>query len=229
VKNLLVFAAPGTAGVLTDPGTVAVAAGTFAAFCLVAGGTYFLNDALNVDADRLHPRKCRRPIARGVVGVGLAEALAASLLTAAVAFSLVLTGWRLALAVGATSCFNPSTACGIRNVPVIDLVVVASDFVLRAIAGGVAVGVPTSRWFLIVTSFGSLFLVSGKRNAEHIDLGINGLATGPPSATPPSAPGTVIDVTGLASVYSFDGDRGMIRVSAGTSLGALTRLLLPLG
>jgi decaprenyl-phosphate phosphoribosyltransferase len=171
VKNLLVFAAPGTAGLLTDPGAVAVAAGTFGVFCVAASGSYFLNDALNVDADRLHPTKRRRPVATGAVGLGLAEALGGLLLIVSVALSFALAGWKLALVVAGYVTLQPLYSLWLRNVPVVDLMAVAAGFVLRAIAGGVAVGVPISHWFLLVTSFGSLFLVSGKRSAEHIDLG----------------------------------------------------------
>ena len=171
VKNLLVFAAPGTAGRLSDPRAVAVAAGTFGVFCLAASGSYFLNDALNIDADRLHPTKRRRPVASGEVGLGLAEALGVSLLITSVALALVLAGWKLALVVAGYVALQPLYSLWLRNVAVADMIAVASGFVLRAVAGGVAVGVPISRWFLIVTSFGSLFLVSGKRSAEHLDLG----------------------------------------------------------
>jgi decaprenyl-phosphate phosphoribosyltransferase len=171
VKNLLVFAAPGAAGLLTEPDVVVAAAGAFAVFCLAASGTYFLNDALGVEADRLHPTKRRRPVAAGTVGVGLAEALGGSLLVASVALSLVLADWRLAAVVALYAAIQPLYSLWLRNLPIVDLAAVASGFVLRAIAGGVAVGVPISQWFLIVTSFGSLFLVSGKRTAEHIDLG----------------------------------------------------------
>ncbi len=64
LKNGLVFAAPGTAGLLSDPGVVAVAVAAFGVFCMAAAGTYLVNDALGVDADRLHPTKSRRPVAR---------------------------------------------------------------------------------------------------------------------------------------------------------------------
>ena len=171
LKNMLVFAAPGTAGLLGDPGVVAVAAGAFAVFCLAASGTYFLNDALGVAADRLHPTKSRRPVATGAVDVGLAKVLGVVLLGASVALALALAGWRLAVVVGAYAALQPVYSLWLRNVPIADIGAVASGFVLRAVAGGVAVGVPISHWFLLVTSFGSLFLVSGKRTAEHIDLG----------------------------------------------------------
>lgn len=171
VKNLLVFAAPGMAGLLTDPGAVAVAVGAFAVFCLAASGTYFVNDAMGVAADRMHPTKSRRPIAMGTVDVGLAKVLGALLLMASVVLALALAGWRLALVVGAYAAIQPLYSAWLRSVPIADMAVVTSGFLLRAVAGGVAVGVPVSPWFLIVTSFGSLFLVSGKRTAEHIDLG----------------------------------------------------------
>lgn len=171
VKNVLVFAAPGAAGLLTDPGVVAVAGGAFVVFCLAASGTYFLNDALGVAADRLHPTKCQRPIAIGAVDVGVAKVVGAVLLVSSAVVALALAGWRLALVVGAYAAVQPLYSAWLRSVPIADLAVVASGFVLRAVAGAVAVGVPISRWFLIVTTFGSVFLVSGKRTAEHIDLG----------------------------------------------------------
>ena len=171
LKNMLVFAAPGTAGLLSDPGAVAVTVGAFGVFCLAASGTYFLNDALGVESDRLHPTKSRRPVAAGAVDVSLATVIGALLLLASVAAALALAGWWLALVVGAYAVLQPLYSIWLRNVPIADLAAVACGFVLRAVAGGVAVGVPLSHWFLIVTTSGALFLVSGKRTAEHIDLG----------------------------------------------------------
>ncbi len=171
VKNVLVFTAPGAAGLLTDLDVLLVASGAFAVFCLAASGTYFLNDALDVDADRLHPTKGRRPVAAGELGVGVAKVLGAALLASAVALSLLLAGWRLALVVAAYAALQPLYGLWLRSVPVVDLAVVASGFLLRAVAGGVAVDVPISGWFLIVASAGSLFVVAGKRHAEHLDLG----------------------------------------------------------
>src|SRR3712207_2273664 len=89
LKNVLVFAAPAAAGVLFDPSVLLAEGVAFAAFCLVASGTYLLNDALDVHADRLHPRKQHRPIASGAVPVGTAKAAAAALLAAGVGIGLV--------------------------------------------------------------------------------------------------------------------------------------------
>jgi len=168
---MLVFAAPGAAGLLGDPVAVAGALAAFAVFCVAASGTYLLNDALGADADRLHPVKCHRPVAAGEVDVGLAKVLGVLLLTASVGLALALAGWRLALVVSAYAALQPLYSLWLRSVPGADLAAVASGFVLRAVAGAVAVEVPISHWFLVVTSFGSLFLVSGKRTAEHIELG----------------------------------------------------------
>ena len=170
-KNLLVFAAPGAAGLLTDVDVVVVTAGAFAVFCLAASGTYFLNDAVGVEADRLHPTKRWRPVAAGLVEVRMAKVIGGALLLGSMALAQALAGWRFALVVTVYAALQPLYSAWLREVPVVDLVAVASGFVLRAVAGGVAVGVPISHWFLFVTSFGSLFLVSGKRTAEHIDLG----------------------------------------------------------
>lgn len=170
VKNLLVFAAPGAAGVLTEATALSSAAGAFGAFCLVASGTYLLNDARDAEADRAHPRKRHRPVAAGAVSVPLAVGAGAALLVAgfavAAAVSIGLLGLAaLYVAIGA------AYTLWLKEVAVVDIAVVASGFIIRAVAGGVAAGVPISRWFLIVASFGSLFMVAGKRHGEHLDLG----------------------------------------------------------
>ncbi|MDP9070089.1 MAG: decaprenyl-phosphate phosphoribosyltransferase [Actinomycetota bacterium] len=174
IKNLLVFAAPGAAGALTDGEVMVRAVAAFAVFCVAASGTYFLNDALDVEADRLHPTKQRRPIASGVVPTGPAKAIGVVLLLASVGCALALGGWPLALIIGIYVALQPLYSLWLKNLAVIDLAAVASGFVLRAIAGGVAVNLPISQWFLIVASFGSLFMVAGKRHAEHLDLGDDG-------------------------------------------------------
>ncbi len=170
-KNVLVFAAPGAAGVLTHGDTIAKASATFGLFCMAASGAYFLNDVLDVDADRRHPTKRHRPIAAGTISVGLATSLGIVLLGLSVAGAFALAGWPLVLVFGIYVAMQPLYSLWLKHLVVIDLAVVASGFLLRAIAGGVAVGVPISKWFLIVASFGSLFMVAGKRQAGPLDLG----------------------------------------------------------
>jgi decaprenyl-phosphate phosphoribosyltransferase len=170
IKNLLVFAAPGAAGVGLEPATLAPVLGTFAAWCLLSSGTYFLNDAVDVHADRHHPRKRHRPVAAGVVSPRLAKVTAATLIALAVGSPLAWGAPRVAGVLATYAAITIAYSLWLKHEPVIDLAAVASGFVLRAISGGVAAEVPISTWFLIVASFGSLFMVAGKRHAEHVDL-----------------------------------------------------------
>jgi decaprenyl-phosphate phosphoribosyltransferase len=168
---VLVFAAPGAAGVLTQPAALAQVSLTFAAFCLVASGTYLLNDARDVEADRAHPRKRHRPIASGRVSVRLAVLVGATLMLMGAAVAATV-GLGLVGLIGLYLAINFAYTLWLKHVAIVDLAAVASGFIIRAVAGGVAVSVPISNWFLIVASFGSLFLVAGKRYAEHGDLGV---------------------------------------------------------
>ena len=173
VKNVLVVAAPAAAGVLVQPGPLVTVAVAFLAFCLVSSGTYLLNDARDVEADRRHPTKRERPVAAGVVPVGVAVGAGISLLAAGFLVALLVGTGFLAVVAGYVA-LTTSYTLWLKHVAVLDLAVVAGGFFIRAIAGGVATGVPFSRWFLIVAAFGSLFMVAGKRHGEHLDLGPDG-------------------------------------------------------
>jgi len=171
VKNVLVFAAPLAAGVLTEAGPLARTLVAFFALCLTASGTYFLNDALDAEADRQHPTKRNRPIAAGHLSVGSAKVIAAALIVAGIGISMPITHGELALVVAGYAVLTVSYSIWLKHEPVIDLAAVAAGFVLRAIAGGVAADVLISDWFLIVAAAGSLFMITGKRHAELIELG----------------------------------------------------------
>lgn len=171
MKNALVFAAPGAAGVLDDPHDLGVSLLAFVAFCAVSSGTYYWNDILDVAADRLHPTKRNRPIAAGTVPLGLARLVGSGLLIAGVLLGFATGRWQtsavLALYVVTTLAYSKI----FKHVAVVDLALVASGFVLRAMGGAVATDVPMSKWFVLVTVFGSLFIVAGKRYAELREMG----------------------------------------------------------
>lgn len=171
LKNVLVLAAPAAAGVLTEADVWPRVAVAFLAFCLAASGTYFFNDAVDVDADRSHPTKRNRPVAAGHLSPARAKWIGAALLVAALAISAPIEGGRLVLVVAVYVALTIGYSSWLKHEPVIDLAAVAAGFVLRAVAGGVAAGVPLSNWFLIVAGAGSLFIVAGKRHAEVHDLG----------------------------------------------------------
>lgn len=171
LKNVLVLAAPAAAGVLFEPPVLLGAAVAFVAFCLVASGTYLLNDAFDLEADRLHPRKRLRPVAAGVVPAALAKAVGFALLLGAIAIGSAAGDGRLAIVLLTYVALTQAYNLWLKKVAVIELAVVSSGFVMRAVAGGVATALPISTWFLIVTSFASLFIIVGKRHAEQVTLG----------------------------------------------------------
>jgi len=170
-KNVLVFAAPGAAGVLTEPDALVRTLLAFAAFSVAASGAYFLNDVVDRDADRRHPNKRSRPIAAGVIATPIATILAVLLLVTGVAGAAAAGGVQLGAVVAGYAGLTVSYSFWLKRIAVVDLAAVAAGFVLRAIGGGVAADVPISDWFLIVTSAGSLFMIAGKRAAEHSNLG----------------------------------------------------------
>ena len=168
-KNLLVFAAPAAAGVLDEAGPLADAIVAFGAFCLAASGTYLLNDVADREADARHPTKRNRPIAAGVVSPATGAIVGVVLIASGVALGLV-ADWHLSVTVAIYVAVTTAYSHWLKHVVILDVVAVAAGFVLRAIGGATATGVPVSDWFFIVTSFGSLFVVTGKREGEVGDL-----------------------------------------------------------
>lgn len=169
-KNVLVFAAPGANGSLGHGTALAHTLIAFACFCLAASGTYFLNDAADVESDRRHPTKHNRPVASGAVSVGLARTVGVLLVLAATGLAFA-ARWELAVTIAGYVAITTLYSSVLKKIAVVDIVAVASGFVLRAVAGVTATGVPISDWFLIVASFGSLFMVAGKRHAERVEMG----------------------------------------------------------
>ena len=170
VKNVLLFAAPGAAGVLTDLDVLVAVLVGIAAFCLAASGVYYLNDVVDVESDRRHPVKSSRPIAAGVVPVRLGVVVGV-LLFAAGAVLAALVGLSLLVVLLVYVAITTSYSFRFKHVPVVDMVLVAAGFLIRAIAGSAAAGVELSPLFLLVAAFGSLFMVAGKRHGEFLSMG----------------------------------------------------------
>jgi decaprenyl-phosphate phosphoribosyltransferase len=170
VKNVLVAAAPLAAGQLFNPAVIINVGLAFVCFCLVSATTYLINDVRDVEEDRLHPRKRFRPIAAGEVKPTVALALAG--VTGLVGLAL---GFWVSVGLGITLVvyvvLQIFYSAFLKHLPVVDLAMVASGFLLRAIAGGVATGIPLSQWFLLVAAFGSFFMVAGKRYSEMKAIG----------------------------------------------------------
>jgi decaprenyl-phosphate phosphoribosyltransferase len=170
LKNLLVVAAPAAAGVLTHPHTLGAVALSFVAFCLTASGGYFLNDLRDAERDRRHPTKRHRPIAASEVGPRAALVAGIGLFAAGLTVA-ALVNLPLLAAVSGYAALTFAYTVYLKSLPILDIATVAAFFVIRAVAGGLAADVPLSRWFLIVASFGSLFIVAGKRASEYAQLG----------------------------------------------------------
>ncbi|WP_280305414.1 decaprenyl-phosphate phosphoribosyltransferase [Nocardia neocaledoniensis] len=167
VKNVLVLAAPLAVGpeAVGDAGVLAHVAIAFVVFCMAASGIYLVNDSLDVEADRAHPTKRFRPIAAGVVPVNLAYALAGLLLAGSIAGSF-LASWHLAVVMAIYIGIQLAYCLGLKHQAVLDICIVSSGFLLRAVAGGAAADIALSQWFLLIMAFGSLFMAAGKRYAE---------------------------------------------------------------
>lgn len=170
IKNLLVLAAPGAAGVLATGEALGATLVALVAFCLAASATYLLNDAADVEADRAHATKRHRPIAAGELPVAVAVGAAAVFALTSVALAVAVR-WPLAVVVVAYMALTTAYSAVLKHVVLVDVIALASGFVLRAVAGAVAAEVPISNWFFIVTSFGSLFMAVGKRHAEAVSMG----------------------------------------------------------
>lgn len=163
-KNLLVYAAPLFAFSFRKEIWLA-SSGALLAFCLISSAIYLLNDCLDLEADRAHPSKCRRPIAAGLVSVP--TALGASLLLASLSFFI---GWMVTPALAGVlllyAVIQLAYCLSFKRQPLLDLFCIASGFLLRAIAGVVAAGLDFSPWFLLTVGLLALFLAIEKRKAE---------------------------------------------------------------
>jgi decaprenyl-phosphate phosphoribosyltransferase len=165
IKNGLVFAVPAAAGQLLDGDVLADTLLAFLAFCLASAATYLLNDVADVEADRRHPLKRTRPIAAGEVSVRTATIAAVLCLLLSFGVAL-LSGIELLGIVAAYIVLTTAYSRALKHVAIFDIATVASGFFLRAVAGGVAADLFISKWFLILSGGGSLFVVTAKRYAE---------------------------------------------------------------
>lgn len=168
-KNLFVFAALIFGHRLGDPSSIGAAVLAFLVFCVLSGAVYLVNDVLDREQDRRHPLKSRRPIASGEVSAGLALATAIALGILGVVTSwvigpcfLIVAASYLALLVGYSLL--------LKHIVILDVLTIAAGFVLRAVAGGVAIAVPVSQWLLVCTSLLALFIALSKRRHELLLL-----------------------------------------------------------
>jgi len=169
-KNLLVFAGIMFGGRLLDIDAVSSAIGAFAIFCGLSSTVYIFNDLADRDADKQHPLKGTRPIASGDLPVGIAAAAGLAIGGAAL-LGATLMRPALGLVSAAYLLLLLLYSAALKHLVIIDVLVIAGGFVLRAVAGAVAVDVPISHWLLVCTTLLALFLALSKRRHELTLLG----------------------------------------------------------
>ncbi len=165
VKNLIIFAALIFAKEYEVPEKIGLAVITFVAFCLGTSAVYLFNDVLDRENDKKHPIKSKRPIASGKVPILVAIAVALILLLGGVIISL-LVNFETFIALISYVIINITYTLVLKHIVIIDVMTIASGFVLRAVAGGLAISVPISPWLLVCTTLLALFLGFGKRRHE---------------------------------------------------------------
>ncbi|WP_422657198.1 decaprenyl-phosphate phosphoribosyltransferase [Paenibacillus sp. EC2-1] len=168
-KNLLIFAAPLFSFEIVNAATLLDTIAGFFLLCFVSGCVYIINDYMDREADRNHPVKRHRPMASGQLNPNLALAFGAVLLIGSLAVSSLLSPLFTVL-LGLYFMMNVAYSFRLKHVVIIDIMIIAAGFVLRAIAGGLVIHVPFTPWFLLCTMLLSLFLAIGKRRHELVLL-----------------------------------------------------------
>ncbi|MBF0253457.1 MAG: decaprenyl-phosphate phosphoribosyltransferase, partial [Candidatus Omnitrophica bacterium] len=170
LKNLSLFAAPVFAAKIFETTTFNLTFYAFIAFCLLSSGSYFLNDIIDAPKDRLHPIKKNRPIASGRLSPKLAAIVAFAMIIASVLIGFNMVGTYFGLSLFLYVVLQASYSLYFRNVIILDSLVVATGFVLRVFAGGLASNTSISSWLALTTIGISLLLAFGKRRSEKTIL-----------------------------------------------------------
>ena len=178
LKNVFVMIPMFFGGSLLDPGDIRASVLTFMVYSFVASSVYCFNDINDVEADRRHPVKCRRPLASGAVSMGTAWVLMALMLVVAAAFTAMLGDREHVLKVGAVLLFyyimNLAYCAKLKQYAIVDVCVVAFGFVLRVLAGGFATDIVPSKWLVLMTFLLTLFLSFAKRRDDVLRMNETG-------------------------------------------------------
>lgn len=179
IKNLFVFVPVFFGGALFDYQALLNVAIAFVAFSFAASSIYCFNDLRDVADDRLHPEKCKRPIASGAVSTGQAYAIMATMIVGSLLLTLLLPPKRMAGLAAIVSCYfvlNLLYSIKLKQYAIIDVCIVAMGFVLRILAGGMASGIVLSHWIVLMTFLLTLFLSFAKRRDDVVRMQKTGVA-----------------------------------------------------
>lgn len=165
IKNVAIFAAVFLSGIMFEKGLLGLTLQAFIAFCFATSATYVINDLMDMKRDRLHPTKRFRPIASGTLPVPIAIVEAVALIIIALSISAGINSLLFFLVLGYI-VMQFFYSLGLKNIAIVDIVIIASGFVIRVYAGAFVVNAHLSVWFLLCVISVALFLASGKRRAE---------------------------------------------------------------
>jgi 4-hydroxybenzoate polyprenyltransferase len=151
------------------------ALGATALFCLLSGAVYLLNDVCDVEADRAHPTKRNRPIASGLLSLRAAIRFHVFFVIVAIGLGAIFLGWKFAAVAGGYFVLNLFYSLSLKHVAYLDVLLIATGFLLRVVAGAVAIAVPISNYILLCTFLLAMFLAMGKRYHELLVIqGVDG-------------------------------------------------------
>ncbi|MEZ5696244.1 MAG: UbiA family prenyltransferase [Sphingomonadaceae bacterium] len=165
-KNLLVFVPLVTAGLLTDIDAIAQAVIAFLCMSFLASGTYLLNDLLDIDADRAHSSKCKRPLAAGELSIPFALLSAAIAIVGSLAVMMLATGYAGFLALTLYLVMTLAYSLRLKSAMIVDVIALAGLYTLRLVVGAAAIGVAVSFWLFLFSTFFFLSLGYVKRYVE---------------------------------------------------------------
>lgn len=178
IKNVFVLIPMFFGGSLLDPEDIRASVLTFFAYSFIASSVYCFNDINDVEADRRHPVKCKRPLASGAIKMGTAWALMALMLVIAAAFVVMLGDQEHILKVGGILLFyyimNICYCAKLKQYAIVDVCIVAFGFVLRVLAGGFATDITPSKWLVLMTFLLTLFLSFAKRRDDVLRMNETG-------------------------------------------------------
>ena len=174
-KNVFVLAAIAFGQKLDDRGAVEWTLAAFIIFCFLSSSVYIINDIMDAERDRQHPTKRKRPIASGRLPVALAVPAAIGLAALSIALSLAINA-HFTLIAGIYLALNLLYSFSLKHIVILDVLLVAIFFVLRAAAGAAAINVEISHWLLICTLLLALFIALSKRRHELVLLEDNASA-----------------------------------------------------
>src|SRR5262245_36983871 len=168
VKNVFVFAGLLFSGKFNDPNAVLEASLAFVSFCAISSAGYFVNDLMDVELDRKHPKKKFRPLAAGEISESAAKTIAPLLAVFAIALAFATVNWEVGLMVVGYGIAQVAYSFGLKQIVIVDVMTLAGLFILRVAAGASAVDAHASEWLILCTGFIALFLGVTKRRQEAV-------------------------------------------------------------